>query len=40
MTKQDKTVIMVTHHLRNEIEQLANEVINLNKIKNTTSENI
>ena len=40
LTKQDKTVIMVTHHLRNEIEQLANKVVNLNEIKNTASETI
>lgn len=29
---------MVTHHLRNEIKQLADEVVNLNEIKNMTSE--
>lgn len=40
LTKQDKTVIMVTHHLRNEIEQLANKVVNLNEIKNTAGETI
>lgn len=28
LTKQNKTVIMVTHHLRNEIKQLADEVVN------------
>ena len=38
LTKQNKTVIMVTHHLRNEIKQLADEVVNLNEIKNMTSE--
>ena len=38
LTKQNKTVIMVTHHLRNEIKQLADEVVNLNEIKNVTSE--
>ena len=38
LTKQNKTVIMVTHHLRNEIKQLADEVVNLNEIKNVTIE--
>ncbi len=33
LSKKNKTVIMVTHHLREEIKQLANEVINLNEIK-------
>ncbi|MBW0437361.1 ABC transporter ATP-binding protein [Lactobacillus crispatus] len=33
LTKQDKTVIMVTHHLRDEIKQLADQVIDLNKLK-------
>lgn len=35
LSKKNKTVIMVTHHLREEIKQLANEVINLNEIKDT-----
>ena len=33
LSKKNKTVIMVTHHLREEIKQLANEVINLNEVK-------
>lgn len=33
LSKKNKTVIMVTHHLREETKQLANEVINLNEIK-------
>ncbi|MCR1903967.1 ABC transporter ATP-binding protein/permease [Lactobacillus taiwanensis] len=33
LSKKNKTVIMVTHHLREEIKQLANEVINLNELK-------
>ena len=34
LSKKNKTVIMVTHHLREEIKQLANEVIDLNEVKN------
>ena len=33
LSKKNTTVIMVTHHLREEIKQLANEVINLNEVK-------
>ena len=33
LSKKNTTVIMVTHHLREEIRQLANEVINLNEVK-------
>ena len=33
LSKKNKTVIMVTHHLREEIKQLANKVINLNEVK-------
>lgn len=33
LSKKNKTVIMVTHHLREEIKQLANEVIDLNEVK-------
>ena len=33
LAKKNTTVIMVTHHLREEIKQLANEVINLNEVK-------
>lgn len=33
LSKRNKTVIMVTHHLREEIKQLANKVINLNEVK-------
>lgn len=33
LSKKNTTVIMVTHHLREEIKQLANEVINLNELK-------
>lgn len=33
LLKKNKTVIMVTHHLREEIKQLANKVINLNEVK-------
>lgn len=33
LSKKNKTVIMVTHHLRKEIKQLANKVINLNEVK-------
>lgn len=33
LTKKDKTVIMVTHHLRAEIERIADQVINLNDLK-------
>lgn len=33
LLRTNKTVIMVTHHLREEIKQLANKVINLNEVK-------
>lgn len=33
LSKKNKTVIMVTHHLREEIKQLASEVIDLNEVK-------
>ena len=33
LSKKNKTVIMVTHHLREEIKQLANKVINVNEVK-------
>ena len=33
LSKKNKTVIMVTHHQREEIKQLANKVINLNEVK-------
>lgn len=33
LSKKNTPVIMVTHHLREEIKQLANEVINLNEVK-------
>lgn len=33
LTKKDKTVIMVTHHLRDEVKQLADRVVDLNELK-------
>lgn len=33
LTKKDKTVIMVTHHLRDEVKQLADQVVDLNELK-------
>lgn len=40
LSKKNKTVIMVTHHLREEIKQLANEVIDLNEVKNKRKRQI
>ena len=34
LTQKDKTVIMVTHHLRDEAKQLADQVVDLNELKN------
>ena len=34
LTQKDKTVIMVTHHLRDEVKQLADQVVDLNELKN------
>ena len=33
LTQKDKTVIMVTHHLRDEVKQLADQVVDLNELK-------
>ena len=33
LTPKDKTVIMVTHHLRDEVKQLADQVVDLNELK-------
>ena len=33
LTQKDKTVIMVTHHLRDEAKQLADQVVDLNELK-------
>lgn len=33
LTQKDKTVIMVTHHLRDEVKQLADQVADLNELK-------
>lgn len=33
LTQKDKTIIMVTHHLRDEVKQLADQVVDLNELK-------
>ena len=33
LTQKDKTVIMVTHHLRDEVKQLADQVVDLDELK-------